>query len=40
VPMYIKGEPGASQARDRLTRCSSVDEFEEVLNAFAAGLRV
>lgn len=35
VPLYIKGEPGASQVRDRLTRCSSVSEFEDVLDSFA-----
>jgi tRNA-dihydrouridine synthase B len=36
IPMYVKGEPGAAQARERLTRCSSVAEFEEILEAFAA----
>lgn len=36
VPMYIKGEFGASQIRDRLTRCSTVAEYEEILNEFAA----
>jgi len=36
VPLYIKGEMGASQLRDRLTRCSSVQEFEDVLSEFAA----
>lgn len=35
IPMYIKGEPGAAQARERLTRCSSVAEVEEVLGQFA-----
>lgn len=35
IPMYIKGEPGASQLRDRLTRCSSVTEFTDLLDAFA-----
>lgn len=39
VPMYIKGEFGASQIRDRLTRCSTVAEYEEVLDAFEASLR-
>lgn len=38
IPMYIKGYPGAAQARERLTRCSSVDEFEEVLADFVATL--
>jgi hypothetical protein len=33
--MYIKGEIGAAQARDRLTRCSSYSEFEAELRAFA-----
>lgn len=36
IPLYIKGEVGASQIRDRLTRCSTVAEFEEILNEFAA----
>jgi tRNA-dihydrouridine synthase len=36
IPMYIKGFPGAAVARERLTRCSSVDEFEDVLAGFAA----
>jgi tRNA-dihydrouridine synthase B len=38
VPMYIKGEFGASQVRNRLTQCSSVAEYEDVLNEFAASL--
>ncbi|AIE87356.1 tRNA dihydrouridine synthase DusB [Fimbriimonas ginsengisoli] len=36
IPLYIKGEVGASQIRDRLTRCSTVAEFETVLDEFAA----
>lgn len=36
IPMYIKGYPGAAHVRERLTRCSSVAEFEEVLRDFAA----
>lgn len=39
IPMYIKGEFGASQVRDRLTRCSTVAEYEEILREFASGLR-
>ncbi len=39
VPLYIKGEPGASALRDRLTKCSSVAEFEDVLDAFATAAR-
>jgi nifR3 family TIM-barrel protein len=35
IPLYIKGEFGASQVRDRLTRCSTVAEYEDVLNLFA-----
>lgn len=38
IPMYIKGEVGASQVRDRLTRCSSFGEFEDVLRTFEASL--
>jgi nifR3 family TIM-barrel protein len=34
IPLYIKGAPGASVLRDRLTRCSKVSEFEELLRAF------
>jgi len=36
VPLYIKGEVGASIIRDRLTRCSAVAEFEDVLSEFAS----
>lgn len=36
MPLYIKGEPGASQIRERLTRCSSIAEYEDVLLGFAA----
>lgn len=35
MPLYIKGYNGAAQLRDRLTRCSTVAEFEELLRAFA-----
>lgn len=38
MPIYIKGEPGASQLRDKLTRCSTVAEYEELLDGFAAGI--
>ncbi|MHB8635445.1 MAG: tRNA dihydrouridine synthase DusB [Fimbriimonadaceae bacterium] len=34
VPMYIKGAPGASALRDRLTRCSEVAEYRDLLLAF------
>jgi nifR3 family TIM-barrel protein len=34
IPLYIKGAPGASAVRDRLTRCSSYNEFAEILQAF------
>lgn len=34
IPIYIKGVPGAAQARDRLTRCSTVDEYESILMEF------
>lgn len=37
IPMYIKGFHGAAPLRDRLTRCSSVAEFEELLRGFEAG---
>ena len=34
IPMYIKGAFGASHLRDKLTRCSSYDEFEGLLRTF------
>ncbi len=39
IPLYIKGEVGASQLREKLTRCSTYAEYEELLDGFAAGLR-
>jgi hypothetical protein len=38
VPLYIKGEFGASALRERLTKCSSVAEFEDVLDSFATSV--
>ena len=38
IPIYIKGEVGASQVRDRLTRCSTIAEYEKILNEFAVSL--
>ena len=38
IPLYIKGEVGAPQVRNRLTQCSTVTEFEDVLDDFAASL--
>ncbi len=35
IPLYIKGEHGASAVRDRLTRCSTLAEYEDVLRGFA-----
>jgi nifR3 family TIM-barrel protein len=35
MPLYIKGEMGASQLRDRLTRCSTLAEYESLLGEFA-----
>lgn len=34
IPLYIKGAPGAAQLRDRLTKCSTYAEVEELLAAF------
>lgn len=34
IPMYIKGAFGASQLREKLTRCSTYVEFEDLLRAF------
>lgn len=39
IPMYIKGEIGASQLRDRLTRCSTYNEYAALLTEFAAQRR-
>jgi len=38
IPLYIKGEFGASQIRDKLTRCSTVAEFEDILRTFRSSL--
>lgn len=35
VPLYVKGYIGASQARERLTKCSTVVEFEDELIHFS-----
>lgn len=35
IPLYVKGAPGAAQARDRITKCSTYAEFEDVLRGFA-----
>jgi nifR3 family TIM-barrel protein len=35
MPLYIKGEPGAAALRQRITQCSSVQEYEDVFNGFA-----
>lgn len=34
IPLYIKGEFGASALRDRLTRCSTIAEYEALLTEF------
>ena len=39
IPMYIKGEFGASQIRNRLTQCSTVGEFQGILEEFAGTAR-
>ncbi len=39
IPMYVKGEIGAAKVRERLTRCSSYDEYETVLRSFAVQVR-
>jgi tRNA-dihydrouridine synthase B len=36
VPLYIKGAPGAAQARERLTKCNSVSEVESILSEFVS----
>jgi nifR3 family TIM-barrel protein len=37
IPLYAKAVPGAAQIRDRLTRCSTYEEYESQLCALAAG---
>jgi tRNA-dihydrouridine synthase B len=39
IPMYIKGEQGAAQAREKLTRCSSYDEVEGLLREFQEAIK-
>lgn len=34
IPMYIKGYPGAAVLRERLTKCNSYGEYEELLGRF------
>jgi hypothetical protein len=34
MPLYIKGTPGAAQIRDRITRCNTYAEYEDVLRGF------
>jgi tRNA-dihydrouridine synthase B len=34
IPMYIKGYPGAAPLREKLTKCSSYDEFKGLLVEF------
>lgn len=36
VPLYVKGFPGAAVLRERLTRCSSLGEYEDLLRGFLA----
>lgn len=38
IPMYIKGEPGAAQAREKLTRCSTYAEVVDQLESFKRNL--
>lgn len=39
IPLYIKGEIGASAMRDRLTKCSTVAEYEDLLFGFRDSTR-
>src|SRR5437588_3407421 len=34
IPLYIKGAPGAAHARERVTKCSTYAEVEDVLCSF------
>lgn len=38
IPMYIKGEPGAAETRNKLTQCNTVAEVRQVLEEFASAL--
>lgn len=38
LPLYIKGEPGAAEARNRLTKCSTYAEVEDELRSFELSL--
>lgn len=40
IPMYIKGVPGAAALREKLTRCSTVSEFEDLLEAIVKTVNV
>lgn len=39
IPLYIKGEFGASAIRDRLTKCSTIGDYEHVLFEFQVQTR-
>lgn len=39
MPLYIKGAPGASQIRARLTACDTFAEVEQILREFGATVR-
>lgn len=39
LPLYIKGEPGASTVRARLTSCSTLEDVKEALDSFATKAR-
>jgi nifR3 family TIM-barrel protein len=40
IPMYIKGEVGASQIRNQLTSCDTVEQMEKILHDFGQTLLV
>ena len=37
IPLYVKGARGAAQARERVTRCCTVREVEDVLATMREG---
>ncbi len=39
IPLYIKGEAGASQLRNQLTRCSTYSEYEDLLCNFSVAAK-
>lgn len=39
IPLYIKGEEGAAQTRNKIVACSTYNEIEEILMNFQLGIK-